>query len=87
MFETRVMCRECSGWACINLRNTLFENHCLKGDTDLEIFSAATSDEAKTGTYYVPTATESSGSKYSRDSKLAGELWEWTEQQLTEHGY
>ena len=81
------MCRECSGWACIELSNALFGYRFLKGDTDLKIFSAATSQEAKTGMYYVPTATESSGSKYSRDSKLAGELWEWTEQQLTEHGY
>lgn len=56
-------------------------------NADSEIFLAATSEEAKTGTYYVPTATESSGSKYSRDSGLAGELWEWTEQQLAEHGY
>ncbi|CAF9925280.1 MAG: hypothetical protein ALECFALPRED_003104 [Alectoria fallacina] len=48
---------------------------------------AATSEEAKTGTYYVPTATENAGSKYSQDSKLAGELWDWTEQTLAEHGY
>lgn len=63
------------------------QNRSCKGNADHNIFPAATSEEAKTGTYYVPTATESSGSKYSRDTKLAGELWEWTEQQLTENGY
>ena len=64
----------------------LRERSC-KGNADPKTFPAATSEEAKTGTYYVPIATESSGSKYSRDPKLAEELWEWTEQQLTEHGY
>lgn len=62
------------------------QNCPYKGNADHYIFPAATSEEAKTGTYYVPTATESSGSKYSRDMKLAEELWEWTEQQLTENG-
>ena len=48
---------------------------------------AATSLEAKNGQYYVPTAVENSGSKLSRDSALADELWEWTESELAKHGY
>ncbi len=63
------------------------ERRSWKGNTDVAFILAATSAEAKTGTYYMPTATENTGSKYSRDMKLAGELWEWTEQQLAEHGY
>lgn len=59
----------------------------VKGMLTPESNLAATSEEAKTGTYYVPTATESAGSKYSQDSKLAKELWDWTEQQLAEKGY
>lgn len=76
----------CHGYCCVGsfqLSGTVVS----RGNADSEIFPAATSEEAKTGTYYVPTATENAGSKYSQDPKLAGELWEWTEQQLAEHGY
>jgi NAD(P)-dependent dehydrogenase (short-subunit alcohol dehydrogenase family) len=48
---------------------------------------AATSPKAKSGQYYVPVAKESSGSTYSQDPKLAAELWEWTEAELTRLGY
>ena len=48
---------------------------------------AATSKDAKTGTYYVPVAKESQGSGYSNDKKLALELWDWTEVELAKHGY
>ena len=48
---------------------------------------AATSKEAKTGTYYVPVAKENPGSGYSKDEKLAGELWDWTEKELAKHGH
>ena len=47
----------------------------------------ATSPKAKSGQYYVPTAKENAGSSYSQDPKLAGELWDWTEKELAEHGY
>lgn len=76
------MCQDCCYIGVFNAWKPL-----LKGDANSAIFSAATNEGAKTGMYYVPTATESSGSKYSQDSRLAGELWEWTEQQLAEHGY
>lgn len=48
---------------------------------------AATSPDAKTGTYYVPVAQESAGSAYSGDEKLARELWDWTENEFSKHGY
>ncbi len=48
---------------------------------------AATSPQAKSGQYYVPTAIANAGSGYSRDPKLATELWEWTESELAKHGY
>lgn len=48
---------------------------------------AATSAEAKSGQYYEPVAKENPGSEYSQDSKLAGELWKWTEAELAKHGY
>jgi len=48
---------------------------------------AATSQEAKAGTYYVPVAKVKAGSAYSRDEKLARELWDWTENEISKHGY
>ena len=48
---------------------------------------AATSAAAMSGQYYEPVAKENSGSAYSQDPKLAGELWEWTEAELAKHGY
>ena len=48
---------------------------------------AATSSEVKSGQYYVPTANENAGSKFSQDQDLAKELWEWTESELAKQGY
>jgi NAD(P)-dependent dehydrogenase (short-subunit alcohol dehydrogenase family) len=48
---------------------------------------AATSKDAKTGTYYVPTAKADLGSANARDDKLAKELWEYTQQALDAAGY
>lgn len=45
----------------------------------------ATNKEAKSGTYYVPVAKDSAGSKFSRDDRLAAELWEWTEREIAKH--
>ena len=47
----------------------------------------ATSPNAKSGQYYIPTAKENAGSKYSQDMQLARELWDWTEKEVAEHGY
>lgn len=41
----------------------------------------------KTGEYYTPVAKEGGDNKISKDVKLAGELWEWTEGELRERGY
>jgi retinol dehydrogenase-12 len=41
----------------------------------------------KSGEYYVPVAKEGGDNKISKDMKLAGELWEWTEKELSEKGY
>ncbi|TID13420.1 retinol dehydrogenase 12 [Venturia nashicola] len=48
---------------------------------------AATSKEAKTGTYYVPIAEESAGSGYARDEKLMEALWDYTQKELEAAGY
>lgn len=48
---------------------------------------AATSEGAKTGTYYLPVGKENGGSTYSRDAFLAEKLWSWTEEELTKQGY
>ena len=48
---------------------------------------AATSPKAKSGQYYVPTAVENAGSKYSQDEKLAQQLWAWTENELAKRGF
>ncbi len=48
---------------------------------------AATSKDAKTGSYYVPIAKEDEASDYARDEKLADELWDWTEKELDAAGY
>jgi retinol dehydrogenase-12 len=41
----------------------------------------------KSGEYYVPVAKEGGDNKISNDMKWAGELWEWTEKELSEKGY
>jgi retinol dehydrogenase-12 len=51
-----------------------------------QLFAAASKD-AKTGTYYVPTAKEDLGSANARDKKLAKELWDYTQQELDAAGY
>ena len=48
---------------------------------------AATSPDAKSGSYYTPTAKESATSAFGSDPKLAVELWDWTEKELKEHGF
>jgi len=48
---------------------------------------AATSKDAKTGAYYVPTAREDEGSNYARDDQLLEGLWEYTEKELDVAGY
>jgi NAD(P)-dependent dehydrogenase (short-subunit alcohol dehydrogenase family) len=48
---------------------------------------AATSKDAKTGIYYVPTAKENDGSSYARDENLVKELWDYTEKELDAAGY
>ncbi|OIW33062.1 retinol dehydrogenase 12 [Coniochaeta ligniaria NRRL 30616] len=48
---------------------------------------AATSKDAKTGSYYVPIAKEDEASEYARDEKLADKLWDWTEKELDAAGY
>jgi NAD(P)-dependent dehydrogenase (short-subunit alcohol dehydrogenase family) len=48
---------------------------------------AATSKDAKTGTYYVPTGKEDAGSGYARDEKLVTALWDYTQKELVAAGY
>ncbi|KAE8153585.1 hypothetical protein BDV25DRAFT_136706 [Aspergillus avenaceus] len=45
---------------------------------------AATAPDVKTGEYYEPVGIMNRGSKYTRDGKLARELWDWTEQELSQ---
>jgi len=47
---------------------------------------AATSKDAKTGTYYCPVGLEGMDSRLAKDEKLCKELWEWTEKELEGHG-
>jgi retinol dehydrogenase-12 len=46
---------------------------------------AATSRDAKSGTYYVPVAKESKGSAYANDGDLQENLWTWTEHELDKY--
>jgi NAD(P)-dependent dehydrogenase (short-subunit alcohol dehydrogenase family) len=48
---------------------------------------AATSKDAKSGAYYVPTAKEDKGSTYARDEKLVKALWDYTQKELDAAGY
>jgi len=43
---------------------------------------AATSKDAKTGTFYFPVAVEGRDSAQAKDDKLSKQLWDWTEQEL-----
>ncbi len=49
--------------------------------------STTPKDTIQSGAYYVPVGKKNPGSKYARDEKLAGELWDWTEKELAKHGY
>lgn len=51
-------------------------------DGTLNQLWAATSVDAKSGSYYNPVGKESKGSGHAQDDKLAGKLWEWTEKEL-----
>lgn len=44
---------------------------------------AATSQDARSGEFYHPVGTVGKGSKLSKDEKLAKELWEWTNEELS----
>ncbi len=46
---------------------------------------AATSQDAKSGEFYHPVGVAGKGSKLSKDEKLARELWEWTDAELTRY--
>lgn len=48
---------------------------------------AAVSPDAKSGCYYTPTAKETTPSEDARNLELADKLWQWTEQELKEHGF
>lgn len=47
---------------------------------------AATASGVINGAYYEPVGKLMEGNKYFTDQKLADELWDWTEQELEEHG-
>ena len=48
---------------------------------------AATHPDAKAGVYYTPTAKETTLGTLPSDQNLVTELWDWTENELQEHGY
>jgi len=50
---------------------------------------AATAERMSTesGVYYTPVGVKDEGSSYTKDEKMANELWEWSLKQCTEHGY
>lgn len=48
---------------------------------------AATSKDAKSGAYYIPTAKENPGSAFARDEKLIDALWDFTQKELEAAGY
>jgi NAD(P)-dependent dehydrogenase (short-subunit alcohol dehydrogenase family) len=50
---------------------------------------AATAERAsiESGVYYTPVGVKGEGSGYTKDEKMANELWEWSMKQCTEHGY
>lgn len=49
---------------------------------------AATAEKQRleNGAYYKPVGKSSGGSAYARDANLAERLWDWTENELSEHG-
>ncbi|BCR85350.1 oxidoreductase, short-chain dehydrogenase/reductase family [Aspergillus chevalieri] len=46
---------------------------------------AATADTVQSGVYYEPVGIANRESQYAKDSKLARELWDWTEQELSQY--
>lgn len=48
---------------------------------------AATGEDVKSGTYYVPVAKENAASAHARDEKLIDALWEYTQKELESAGY
>lgn len=48
---------------------------------------AATAPDIVSGKYYTPVGAESAGSPCAQDSKLAHELWEWTQSELKSKGF
>ena len=48
---------------------------------------AAVSPAAKSGSYYTPTAKETTPTEFARNPELADKLWDWTEMELKGHGF
>lgn len=48
---------------------------------------AATAPNVTSGAYYTPVGSLTKPSVYGQDSKMAEELWEWTEKELQSKGY
>lgn len=46
---------------------------------------ASVADTVKSGEYYEPVGVLDAGSPFTKDDKLAGELWEWMEKELQPH--
>ncbi|KIY48231.1 oxidoreductase [Fistulina hepatica ATCC 64428] len=44
-------------------------------------------EKVHNGAFYLPVGKESTGSSYARDDELAAKLWEWTQKELTDHGF
>ena len=79
--------REAHPWVSAALAPVLLRMLKTPASGALTQLFAATSPEAKSGSYYVPTAKEAEPSAFGKDPKLAAELWDWTEKELKEHGY
>jgi hypothetical protein len=53
-----------------------------------QLWAATTpKEQIKSGEYYIPIGTLNAGSAYSRDERMAEELWNWTEGVLKKHGF
>jgi len=51
------------------------------------LWAATASKEVFNGLYYTPVGVESAGSKYAQNKELEDQLWEWTEKELSKHGF
>ncbi|MCJ1250366.1 hypothetical protein MMC30_007592 [Trapelia coarctata] len=49
--------------------------------------ATAPKDQLKSGAYYKPVGSLSSGSGHAQNGKMAESLWEWTEKELASKGY